>query len=96
MGTERQIVYGDGNKTVNVPSAYFAECLAATPDLKSHDSGDVFARYLSGTMHEGWIVYALNDKNAQIGAKASSEALLQLFSRKEDFAKLLPPKKPKR
>ena len=86
----RLIVYGKGEKVVEVPAGYFAECYAAAPVLKSHvlNLEALGERYVSGAQHDGWIVCA-SDFNGQILAeKASSESLLHLFNDSDQFSKL--------
>jgi hypothetical protein len=84
------IVYGKGEKMVAVPARYFVECYAAAPILKSHVLNLAAAgeRYVSGAQHDGWIVCASDVNGHILAKKASSEALLNLFSDSEQFAKL--------
>lgn len=86
----RQIVYGKGEKVVEVPPRYFVECYAAAPVLKNHvlNLAALGERYVSGAQHDGWIVYASDFKGRILADKASSESLLRLFRDGDQFSKL--------
>jgi hypothetical protein len=86
----RLIVYGKGEKVVEVPARYFAECYAAAPVLKNHTLNLVALgeRYASGAQHDGWIVSASDSKGHILAEKASSESLVNLFNDADQFSKL--------
>jgi hypothetical protein len=86
----RLIVYGNGEKMVEVPARYFTECYAAAPVLKNHTLNLVALgeRYVSGAQHDGWIVCASDSKGRVLAEKASSESLLSLFNNADRFSRL--------
>jgi hypothetical protein len=91
INTNRLIVYGKGEKAVEVPAGYFAECYAAAPVLKNHtlNLAALGERYVSGAQHDGWIVCASDANDRILAEKASTESLLNLFNDADQFSKLL-------
>ena len=87
----RLIIYGKGEKVVEVPGGYFAECYAAAPVLKNHtlNLAALGERYVSGAQHDGWIVCASDATDRVLAEKASTESLLNLFNNADRFSKLL-------
>src|SRR5260370_28070780 len=85
----RLILYGKGEKVVEVPARYFTECYAAAPVLKNPTLNLAAAgeRYVSGAQHAGWIVCASDSKSHILAEKASSESLLNLFNDADQFSK---------
>jgi len=86
----RLIIYGKGEKAVEVPGGYFTECYAAAPVLKNHtlNLAALGERYVSGAQHDGWIVCATDANDHVLAEKASSESLLNLFNDAAQFSKL--------
>src|SRR5205823_6490785 len=86
----RLVIYGKGEKMVEVPARYFIECYAAAPIVKSHtlNLAALGERYVSGVLPDGWIVCASDSKNRILAEKASSEPLLALFNDADQFSKL--------
>jgi len=86
----RLIVYGKGDKVVEVPAGYFTECYAAAPVLKNRvlNLAALGERYVSGAQHDGWIACARDSKGHILAEKASSESLLNLFNDAARFSKL--------
>src|SRR5262249_21518676 len=86
----RLIVYGKGEKVVEVPAGYFTECYAAAPVLKNRvlNLAVLGERYVSGAQHDGWIACARDSKGHILAEKASSESLLNLFNDAARFSKL--------
>lgn len=90
MNNYRTVIYGSGEKRLTIPAAYFTESYTAAPDLKSHDLTLVTLgqRFVSGALHDGWIVYVRNDNGEIMASKASRSELLDLFNRRDEFSKL--------
>jgi hypothetical protein len=84
------VIYGKGEKMVEVPARYFVECYAAAPIVKSHtlNLAALGERYVSGVLPDSWIVCASDSKNHVLAEKASSEPLLALFDDADQFSKL--------
>ena len=89
------VIYGGSTKEVEVPRAYFTELFAVAPPIRERDRSYVLtgARYITGTRHEGWVVSVRDRRNRILGARASSEPMLELFRNQSEFEKLLFPEK---
>jgi hypothetical protein len=84
------VIYGKGEKMVEVPARYFVECYAAAPIVKSHtlNLAALGERHVSGVLPDSWIVCASDSKNHVLADKASSEPSLALFNDADQFSKL--------